>query len=29
MLFNRKREIEATDEDNSPAHYGDALPIMT
>ena len=26
---NWKREIEATDEDISPAHYGNALPIMT
>ena len=27
--FNWKREIEATDEDIGPAHYGNALPIMT
>ena len=26
---NWKREIEATDEDIGPAHYGNALPIMT
>ena len=26
---NWKREIEATDKDISPAHYGNALPIMT
>ena len=26
---NWKREIEATDEDICPAHYGNALPIMT
>ena len=25
---NWKREIEATDEDIGPAHYGNALPIM-
>ena len=27
--FNWKREIEATDKDIGPAHYGNALPIMT
>ena len=26
---NWKREIGATDEDIGPAHYGNALPIMT
>ena len=26
---NWKRKIEATDEDIGPAHYGNALPIMT
>ena len=26
---NWKREVEATDEDIGPAHYGNALPIMT
>ena len=26
---NWKREIEATDEDIGPAHYGNALPTMT
>ena len=26
---NWKREIEATDQEIGPAHYGDAFPIMT
>ena len=28
MPINWKREIEATEEDTGPAHYGNALPIM-
>ena len=27
--FNWKREIETTDEDIGPAHYGNPLPIIT
>ena len=29
MPVNWKREIEATEEDTGPAHYGNALSIMT
>ena len=29
MPVNWKREIEATEEDTAPAHYGNALPVMT
>ena len=29
ILFNWKWEIEATDKNIGPAHYGNALPIMT
>ena len=29
MPVNWKREIEATEENTGPAHYSNALPIMT
>ena len=29
MPVNWKREIQDTEEDTGPAHYGNALPIMT